>query len=61
MSTMELIDEIQVEDDVYELTPEEERLIDEGLANIDAGLFISGEEARRRIDECLSRLAKNFP
>ena len=49
------------EDGVYGLTPEEERRIDEAERRLNAGLWISGEEARRRINECLKRLAKDFP
>ena len=59
MSTMELIDEIQTEDDVYELTPEEERLIDEGLAELDAGLGIPGEEVERQTREWLRNYGKS--
>jgi predicted transcriptional regulator len=59
MATMELMDEIQTEDDVYELTPEEERIIDEGLAEFDAGLVISGEEVKRKTREWLRNYEKS--
>jgi len=61
MSTMELIERENLSDDVYELTPEEKRRIEAARRRLDAGQGISGEEARRRIDECLKRLAKDFP
>ncbi len=49
------------DEDVYEPTPEEEKMIDERLAALDAGHWITGEEARKSIDECLRNLAKNYP
>ncbi len=47
-------------DDVYVLTPEEERLVEQGIKSLDAGQGISGEEFKRRRTECLNKLAKNF-
>ena len=61
MSTMELIERKEFSDDVYELTPDEKRRIEAARRRLDAGQGICGEEARRRIDECLKRLAKDFP
>ena len=43
-------------DCVYELTPEEERSIDEGLADLEAGRWITGEEFRKEIDAWLNHL-----
>ena len=43
-------------DDVYILTSEEERMIEEA----EREPCISAEEAKRRTRECLSNLAKNF-
>jgi len=60
MSTMELIERKEFSDDVYELTPDEKRRIEAARRRLDAGLGISGEEARRRIDECLDRSAKKY-
>ena len=45
---------------VYELTPEEERLIDEAEQQLDAGQYLTNEEFRARIDECLRRLEKQY-
>jgi hypothetical protein len=56
MATMELMDEIQAEDDIYELTPEEERLLDEA----DKEPCISAKEANRRHRECLEKLTKKL-
>jgi len=46
-------------DCVYELTPEEERSIDEGLAELDAGLGIPGEEVKRKTQEWLRNYGKS--
>ena len=56
MATMELMERTNLANDVYELTPEEERLLDEA----DKEPCISAEEANRRHRECLDRLAKKY-
>jgi hypothetical protein len=60
MATMELIDEVQAEDDVYELTPEEERIIDAAERRLNAGIALTGDEFRKKIDACLDRLEKLY-
>ena len=65
MSTMELeleqaeamvLEDYVDEDGVYELTPEEEKLLDEA----EKEPCISADEANRRHRECLNRLAKKY-
>ena len=55
----EYIDE-KFPDCAYELTPEEERSIDEGLAQLDAGSWITGDEFRKEIDAWLNHLGKLY-
>ncbi|MDR1963783.1 MAG: hypothetical protein LBQ50_08385, partial [Planctomycetaceae bacterium] len=50
------LSELNLPEDVYILTPEEEQMIDDS----ETEPCISDEEARRRTRECLNKLAKNF-
>ena len=43
------------EDEIYELSPEEIEAINEGLAQLDNGQWITNEEANRRADELLGK------
>ena len=54
----DLRDDVKWHQNVYELTPEEEKLIDEGLAELDAGLVISGEEVERKTKKWLRNYGK---
>lgn len=56
---LSLLDEI-ASDGVYVLTPEEEKMLDEAEAELDAGLGISGEEFREKNQTWLNELAKNY-
>jgi hypothetical protein len=49
------LNSLELPEDVYILTPEEERMIDEA----ETEPCISDEEARRRTRECLNKLAQN--
>ncbi len=46
------------DEDVYEPTPEEEKMIDEGIAELDAGLGISGKEVEKKANEWLRNYKK---
>ena len=47
------------EEEIYHLSPEELDVVKEGLWQIENGLFISHEEANKRIDEVLKN--NHFP
>jgi hypothetical protein len=48
-------------EDIYVLTPEEEQMIDEAEAELDAGLGIPLETFKKNTHEWLSKLTKEFP
>jgi predicted transcriptional regulator len=50
------LDSLDLPEDVYILTPEEEQMIAEGEAELDAGLGIPYEEVHREIQEWLNSL-----
>lgn len=41
------------EEEIYHLSPDELKAVKEGLWQIENGLFISHEEANRRVEEAL--------
>jgi len=50
-----LIDlEMQI-DEVYKLSPDELNAVNEGIYQIDNGMFLTNEEANKIIDKCLGR------
>jgi hypothetical protein len=58
----ELLDQIsrliELEDqisDVYKLSPDELKAVNEGIEQIDNGLFLTNDEANKLIDKCLGR------
>lgn len=42
-------------EEVYKVSTEERKAIDEGISQIDNGEFLSHEEANKRVDEWLKR------
>jgi len=44
-----------VEESVYKMSDEEKAAVQEGIDDIEAGRFITHEEANRRIDELLKK------
>jgi hypothetical protein len=54
------LNSLELPDDVYILTPEEEQMIAEGEAELDAGLGIPLETFQKHTDEWLEQLTKNL-
>ncbi len=46
--------EVQI-DEVYRLSPDEFNAVKEGIDQINSGLFLSNDEANKRIDKCLGK------
>ncbi len=42
-------------DEYYSLSEDEENAVNEGIAQLDKGVFLSNEEANSQADQCLNR------
>lgn len=42
-------------DQIYHLNKDEQTAINEGIAQLDNGMFLSNEEANKQADRCLNR------
>ncbi|MEO6978913.1 MAG: hypothetical protein ABI113_11065 [Mucilaginibacter sp.] len=42
-------------DEVYKLSPDELNAVNEGINQIDSGMFVTNEQANKIIDKCLGR------
>jgi len=42
-------------DEYYSLSEDEEKAINEGIAQLDKGVFLSNEEANHQADQCLNK------
>jgi len=50
-----LIDLESQADEVYKLSPDELNAVNDGINQIDNGMFFTNEEARKIFDKCLGR------
>ncbi len=42
-------------DEYYRLNSEEEKAVNEGISQLDRGVFLSNDEANRQADQCLKK------
>ncbi len=42
-------------DEYYHLNSEEEKAVNEGISQLDRGVFLSNDEANRQADQCLKK------